>query len=592
MNFVKIKINNEILECPSDWTIMQAANSVNIDIPRLCFLKDINETSACRICVVEIDGIKGLKNSCTVKVFDGMKVKTNTQRVKKAIRNNLELLAANHRFECWRCPREHNCEFLHLLRRYNVPNDIGEDLFYEKKSIVSNITDALVIDSSKCVLCGRCISACEKVAGTSVLNYNNRGFVTFVGPAMNHQMDDAGCIYCGKCIQYCPTGAIREKEDVDLVLDLIDDEQHFVVAQTAPGVRAALGEEFGFEIGTNVEGKMFRALNDLGFNDITDTNFAADVTIIEEGHEFIDRLNKHFANEPTYLPMFTSCSPGWIRYIEIYYPELLKHLSSCKSPQQMQGALIKHYYAKKLGIPVEKIRVVSIMPCIAKKAEAKLPQMEANGIRDVDFVLTTRELARMIKRRGIDFKNLEPLTPTSPLASYTGAGVIFGATGGVMEAALRTVKEKLENKPVDLNAFADLRGVNDGIKEMEVEVAGLKLTVAVVHGVKNVPTMLKRVSENPGKYAFIEIMACTGGCVNGGGQPIINAYKLDQIDVREERAKALYNIDSHLATRKSHENKEVQILYDTFLEKPGSHIAHQLLHTTYDARTLYENKSH
>lgn len=510
MKLVKITINNKTLEVPSDWTIMQAADSANIEIPRLCFVKDINETSACRICVVEIEGIKSLKNSCTVKVADGMKVKTNTERVKKAVRNNLELLAANHHFECWRCPREHNCEFLHLLRRYNVPNEMGEDPFHERKAVISNITDALVLDSSKCILCGRCISACEKLAGTAVLNFNERGFVTFVGPAMNHPLDDAGCIYCGKCIQYCPTGALKEKDDVDLVLDLLEKGEHFVVVQTAPAVRAALGEEFNYEIGTNVEGKMFRALHDLGFNDITDTNFAADVTILEEGHEFVERLKKHLANEPTPLPMFTSCSPGWIRYIEIYYPEFLDHLSTCKSPQQMQGALIKHYYAKKLNIPVEKIRVVSIMPCIAKKAEAKLPQMEVDGIRDVDYVLTTRELARMIKRRGIDFHKLEPLTPSSPMASYTGAGAIFGATGGVMEAALRTVKEQLENKPFDLTALAGLRGVDDGIKEVEVEVTGLKLTVAVVHGTKNVPEMLRRVKENPGKYVFIEIMACTG----------------------------------------------------------------------------------
>ncbi len=591
MSSVNIKINNIALEVPSDWTIMQAAESIHIDIPRLCFLKDINETSACRICVVEIDGIKGLKNSCTVKVFDGMKVKTNTARVKKAIRNNLELLAANHKFECWRCPRERNCEFLHLLRRYNVPNEIGEDTYFEKKSIISNITDALVIDSSKCILCGRCIAACEKVAGTSVLNYNNRGFVTYVGPAMNHLMDDSGCIYCGKCIQYCPTGAIKEKDEIEKVIDLLDDETHYLVAQTAPSVRAALGEEFGYDIGTNVEGKMFRALKDLGFNDITDTNFAADVTIIEEGNEFINRLNKALNQEAAYLPMFTSCSPGWIRYIEIYYPELLNHLSSCKSPQQMQGALIKHYYAKRLNIPIEQVKVVSIMPCIAKKAEAKLPQMEVDGIRDVDYVLTTRELARLIKRRGIDFRSLEPYTPTSSLATYTGAGAIFGATGGVMEAALRTVKEKLENKKVDLDAFSALRGVNDGIKELEIEVASLKLTVAVVNGAKHIPEMMKRVRLNPNKYAFIEIMACTGGCVNGGGQPIISANILDKIDVRKERAKALYTIDANLNYRKSHENKEVNTLYESFLKQPGSHLAHHLLHTTYEARTFYEKKS-
>lgn len=587
MSKVKLTINGKTVEVPSDYTIMEAADVLGIDIPRLCFLKDLNETSACRICVVEIDGIRSLKNSCTVKVSEGMVVRTNTERVKKSVKNNLELLAANHKFECWVCPREHNCEFLHLLRKYNIPNVLGENKNFGKKPIISNITDALVIDSSKCILCGRCISACEKLAGTSVLNYNFRGFETYVGPALNHNMEDSGCIYCGKCIQVCPVGAIKEKDDVDLVLELLENDEYYPVVQIAPSVRAALGEEFGYKIGTNVEGKIYQALHKLGFKDITDTNFAADVTILEEGTEFIERFTKFQNNEQTTLPLFTSCSPGWIRYIETYYPEFLDNLSSCKSPQQMQGALIKHYYSDKVNVPKEKIKVVSIMPCIAKKYEAKRPEMEVDGVRDVDYVLTTRELAKLIKRRDINFQELEDYTPTSPLAKYTGAGVIFGATGGVMEAAIRTVKTILENKEIEDCDFTSLRGPEEGIKEATVNIAGIDFTVAVVHGTVNVPIMLERIKANPHKYAFVEFMGCTGGCVNGGGQPIIPAKVQEAIDVRKERAKALYNIDKQAELRKSHQNPEVKKLYEEFLKKPGSHKAHHLLHTHYQEKDKY-----
>lgn len=587
MSKVKLTINGKTIEVPSDYTIMEAADTLGIDIPRLCFLKDLNETSACRICVVEIDGIRSLKNSCTVKVSEGMVVRTNTERVKKSVKNNLELLAANHKFECWVCPREHNCEFLHLLRKYNIPNVLGEDQNFGKKPIISNITDALVIDSSKCILCGRCISACEKLAGTSVLNYNFRGFETYVGPALNHNMEDSGCIYCGKCIQVCPVGAIKEKDDVDLVLELLENDEYYPVVQIAPSVRAALGEEFGYKIGTNVEGKIYQALHKLGFKDITDTNFAADVTILEEGTEFIDRFTKFQNNEKTTLPLFTSCSPGWIRYIETYYPEFLENLSSCKSPQQMQGALIKHYYADKINVPKEKVKVVSIMPCIAKKYEAKRPEMEVDGVRDVDYVLTTRELAKLIKRCDINFQELEDYTPTSPLAKYTGAGVIFGATGGVMEAAIRTVKTILENKEVEDCDFTSLRGPEEGIKEATLNIAGIDFTVAVVHGTVNVPKMIERIKANPNKYAFVEFMGCTGGCVNGGGQPIIPAKIQESIDVRSERAKALYNIDQQAELRKSHQNPEVKKLYEEYLKKPGSHKAHHLLHTHYQEKDKY-----
>ena len=585
---VKVKINGIEVEVPSNATIMDAAKVAGVDIPRLCFLKGINENSSCRLCVVESDAFRGLKNSCTVTVQDGKEYNTNTPRVLRAVKTNLELIAGNHRFECWKCPREHNCELLRLLRKFNIENKIGEDPVYSKKEEIINISDALVIDSSKCVLCGRCIAACEKLAGTGVLNYNFRGSKTYVGPALNFPVDKAGCIFCGKCIQACPVGALKERDGIEQAQSYIDNKDVYAVAQIAPAVRAALGEEFGNKRGQNVEGKVYAALNKLGFDDITDVNFAADVTIMEEGTEFIGRLNKFLAGEEVVLPMFTSCSPGWIRYIEQYYPDMLAHLSSTKSPQQIQGALIKHYYAKKLGLDPAKVKVVSIMPCSCKKAEANYPEMESNGLRDVDCVLTTRELARWIKRSEIDFNSLKDYKPESPMAKYTGAGVIFGATGGVMEAALRTVKdilEKTDNKNVDITP---LRGVKKDIKEATMTIAGHKLTVAVVHGAANVPEMMKRIKKNPGKYAFVEFMGCTGGCVNGGGQPIVPSYEADEIDVRAIRAKALYQIDAKAPLRKSHENEQVQALYKEFLGTPNSELAEELLHTTYKQVKVYE----
>lgn len=590
MDTAKIIINNQFIEVPTSYTVLDAAKKLGIDIPHLCFLKGVNENSSCRLCVVEIKGIRSLKNSCTVKVSDGMVITTNSDRVLKSVKRNLELIAANHVFECWRCPREHNCELLRLLRRYNIKNDMGENPDFVKRTHITNITDSLVIDNSKCIVCGRCIAACEKMAGTSVLDYNYRGFNVYVGPALNHTMENAGCIYCGKCIQACPTGAIKERDNIDEAMQVIQDPNVYKVVQIAPSVRAAIGEEFGYPIGTNVEKKLYAALKKLGFDDITDTNFAADVTIMEEGTEFIHRFEEFLATGKSTLPLFTSCSPGWIRYIETYYPEFIPNLSSCKSPQQMQGAIIKAYYSKKLNIEPQKIKVVSIMPCIAKKSEAKLPEMEYNGVRDVDVVLTTRELARLIKHQDINFMALEDYEPTSPLARYTGAGVIFGATGGVMEAALRTVKEILEKKPAGSVEIEPIRGAENGIKEATLNIAGYDVTVAVVHGAVNIPEMMRRIQANPNKYAFIEFMACTGGCVNGGGQPIIPAYIGYDRDIRAERAKALYRADHDMELRKSHENPEVAKLYQELLGEPGGHLAHEMLHTHYHAKSKYDEK--
>ncbi len=586
---VNVTIDGKSIQVPAEYTIMQAADELGINIPRLCFLKDINENSSCRVCVVEIVGMRSLKNSCSVQVWEGINVKTNTKRVRTAVKQTLELIAANHRFDCWKCPREHNCELLALLRRFSIDNKMGDDNTYAKKLPIINESEAIVFDSSKCVLCGRCIGACEKLAGTNVLDFNNRGFVTCVGSPLNHSIEDSGCIYCGKCIQACPTGAIREKEQIDYVEEELANGENYLVATFAPAVRAAIGEEFGNAIGTNCEGKLYAALNALGFNDITDVNFAADLTIMEEGTEFIGRIKKHLNGEEVALPMITSCSPGWIRYIEHYYPEYLPNLSSCKSPQQMQGAMIKHYYAKKIGVNPKNVKVVSIMPCIAKKYEAKRPEMEAEGLRDIDYVLTTRELARLIKKNGIDFNNLADYTPESPLAKYTGAGVIFGATGGVMEAALRTVLHVLDPKNEDKVDLSVVRGVENGIKEATVKVAGIDVNVAVVHGSVNLPELFKRIKEGK-QYHFIEVMACTGGCINGGGQPIVNAKVQESCDVRALRANVLYQIDKDAPLHKSHENQAVLDAYKEFLGEPNSHKAHELLHTTYTSRKKFSNK--
>ena len=583
---VTVTIDGKTIQVPAEYTIMQAADELGINIPRLCFLKDINENASCRVCVVEIAGMRSLKNSCSVQVWEGLNVFTNTKRVRTAVKQTLELIAANHRFDCWKCPREHNCELLALLRRYSIDNVMGESNVYAKKLPIINESEAIVFDSSKCVLCGRCIGACEKLAGTNVLDFNNRGFVTCVGSPLNHAIEDSGCIYCGKCIQACPTGAIHEKEQIDYVQEELANKENYLVATFAPAVRAAIGEEFGNPIGTNCEGKLYASLNALGFDDITDVNFAADLTIMEEGTEFIGRLKKHLAGEEVALPMITSCSPGWIRYIEHYYPEYLPNLSSCKSPQQMQGAMIKHYYANKIGVDPAKIKVVSIMPCIAKKYEANRPEMEKDGLRDIDYVLTTRELARLIKRQGIDFNNLADYTPESPLAKYTGAGVIFGATGGVMEAALRTVIHVLDPAIEDKVDLSVVRGVENGIKEATLKVAGLDVNVAVVHGSVNLPELFKRIKEGK-QYHFIEVMACTGGCINGGGQPIVPAKVQESCDVRALRASVLYQIDKDTKFHKSHENQAVLDAYKEFLGEPNSHTAHEILHTHYTPKQKF-----
>lgn len=583
-NLVNIKVNGKSIQAPSDYTVMKAAELAGVQIPRLCFLEGIHEEANCRVCLVKIEGQRGLKTSCKTAIFEGMSITTDTKEIYDSVSSNLELLAANHKFECWRCSRENNCEFLDLLRHFSVDNHFSAEDFEHKAFQINDTSRAMVIDSSKCVLCGRCVSACLKQTGLGILNFNRRGTKTFVGPALFHNLEDAGCIYCGKCIQACPTGAIREKDDIKALERAIRDPKKIVIAQVAPAVRAAIGEEFGYKIGTNVEGQMFAAFKELGIDEIIDTNFTADLTIMEEGTEFINRLK----NGGT-LPLFTSCSPGWVNYLEQYYPEFIPNVSSCKSPQQMAGALIKTYYAGKLGYLPQDIVSVSIMPCVAKKAEALRPEMGRDGYRDVDIVLTTREIARLIRHKGIKFAELDPIKPYGMLNSYTGAASIFGVTGGVMEAALRTVTEILEGQSTPVE-FADVRGL-ENIKEASYTVAGQQVNVAVVHGGKAIGDFLEMMKSGQKQYHFVEFMGCTGGCINGGGQPIVNAKTQEKVDIRAKRAKVLYNIDYANVFRKSHQNPAVQELYNEFLEHPGSHKCHELLHTHYHSREPYSVKS-
>lgn len=579
MENIKIKINGVEMQAPKGSTILEAARMAHIDIPTLCFLKEINEIGACRICVVEVKGARSLVASCVYPINEGMEIWTNTPKVLASRKATLQLILSNHKKECLSCVRSGNCELQQLCRDLQVDDENK----YEGQTTVSEIDSSaahMIRDNGKCILCRRCTAACEKVQGVTVIGANERGFATEIGSPFEMGLGETSCVSCGQCIAVCPTGALQEKDNTKEVLAAIADPDKYVVVQTAPSVRAGLGEEFGLPIGTNVEGQMVAALRRLGFDRVFDTDFAADLTIMEEAHEFLDRVQNGGR-----LPMITSCSPGWVKYCEHYFPDMTENLSSCKSPQQMFGAMLKTYFAEKMGIAPEKIVSVSVMPCTAKKFEIGRADQSAAGVADVDIALTTRELAKMIKQAGIGFAALPKETFDDPLGESSGAGVIFGATGGVMEAALRTAVETLTGEELASVDFKEVRGT-DGIKEATYQVAGLDVNVAVASGLSNARTLLDKVKSGEANYHFIEIMACPGGCVNGGGQPIQPGTVRNFTDIKTLRAKALYDQDAHMPIRKSHENPSIKKLYQEYLGEPGGHKAHETLHTTYVKRRI------
>ena len=580
MEMVNITINGQSLSVPQDYTILQAARQAGIDIPTLCYLKDINEIGACRMCLVEVKGARTLVTACVYPVNEGMEVFTNTARVRKARKAVLELMLSNHNRNCLTCVRNRNCELQKLSEELNVT-----EIPYEGEYTPSTIDDfspSIVRDNSKCILCRRCVAVCKKIQTVGVIDATERGFKTKIGSSFDKSLNDTDCTMCGQCIAICPVGALHEKDGLEPVWNALADETKHVVVQTAPAVRAALGEEFGLPIGTPVTGKMAAALKKLGFDKVFDTDFAADLTIMEEGTELLNRIK-----EGGKLPLITSCSPGWVKFCEHNFPEFLDNLSTAKSPHEMYGAVLKSYYAEKAGIDPKDIYVVSVMPCTAKKFEAQREELSGTGYPDVDAVITTRELAKMIKEAGIEFNKLEDAVFDSPFGDEaTGAGVIFGATGGVMEAALRTVSEVLTGKTFDEVEYEAVRGT-DGIKEATVTIGDLDVKVAVAHGLGNARKLLESIREGKANYHFIEIMACPGGCVTGGGQPIQSAKVQAEIDLKAERAKALYAEDRALTYRKSHDNPYIKKIYEEYLGEPCGHKSHKLLHTHYHERPKY-----
>ena len=582
MDMVNVTIDGVSVQVPSNYTVLEAAKKAGVKIPTLCYLKDVNEVGACRVCLVEVEKARALAAACVMPVSEGMVVHTNSKKVRDTRRATLEMILSDHNRDCLSCIRNKNCELQTLAEEYGIRKVTFEGV--KSPSVYDDKSFSIVRDGSKCVKCGRCVSACKK-QGIGVLSFLNRGFSTSVGPAYDISMADAPCIYCGQCIVACPVGALHEKEETDKVWAAIQDPSKHVVMQVAPAVRAAIGEEFGLPIGTRATGKMFAAMKRLGADKVYDTNWGADLTIMEEGTELLNRIQNGGV-----LPMITSCSPGWIRFCEFYYPEFIPNLSTCKSPHEMEGAVIKTYYAQKNNLDPKDIVVVSVMPCTSKKTEAAREQLvNADGLKDVDIVITTRELARMIREAGMDFNSLPDEGPDQDLmGEYTGAAVIFGATGGVMEAAVRTVADILEEKDLPEFEYKAVRGVDADIKEAELTLGGKNIRVAVAHSTAAARKLLDSIKDGSApEYTFIEIMGCSGGCVCGGGQPQVPAQKLMDIDIRAERAKALYEEDEIMPQRKSHKNSQVDKLYKEFLGAPNGHLAHELLHTTYVKREIY-----
>ncbi len=574
---VNLKINGQDVSVPAGSTVLEAARAAGIEIPTLCYLKDVSQTGSCRMCLVEIKGGRALQAACVYPVAEGIEVFTNTPKVREARKITLELILSNHERKCLTCVRNRNCELQTLADELGV-TDITYDGIRNEYPL-DNLSPSIVRDNNKCILCRRCVSMCKNIQTVGAIDTMERGFKTKVACAFDKSLGEVSCVNCGQCIAVCPVGALREKDATDDVWAALANPDLHVVVQTAPAVRAALGEEFGLPMGTPCTGKMAAALRRLGFDKVFDTDFAADLTIMEEGTELLHRIQNGGK-----LPMITSCSPGWIKFCEHNFPEMLDNLSSCKSPHEMYGAIIKSYYAEKAGIDPKNIYVVSVMPCTAKKYEAQRDELSVNGLQDVDTVLTTRELAKMIKEAGIRFTQLPDEGFDDPFGeAATGAGVIFGATGGVMEAAIRTVADLLDNTSHSEVEYEAVRGL-EGIKIASVEAGGKTIRAAVAHGLGNARELINKVKAGEVEVDFIEIMACPGGCVNGGGQPIVPAKVRMDCDIRAERAKAIYAEDKSLPLRKSHDNPFIKKLYEEYLGEPCGHKSHELLHTHYIAR--------
>ena len=576
---VNLKIDDKKVCVPEGTTILEAARQAGIDIPTLCFLKDINEVGDCRMCIVEVEGRKGFATSCIQTVEEGMVVHTHTQNVLEARHVILDLIISNHDKDCLTCTRSGNCELQDLAIKFNVL-DIefpGEKTVHKR----DDKSPAIVRDFNKCILCRRCVATCKKIQQIGSIDCINRGFESCISTTYDHSLNDVDCTFCGQCIESCPTGALHEKENINDVWAKLKDPDTYVVVQTAPSIRVALGEEFGMEIGTNVTGKMIAALKRLGFDKVFDTNTGADFTIMEEATELVKRLRNN-----DNLPMTTSCCPAWVKYTEMFYPENIPHLSSCKSPHQMLGAVIKSYFADKNHIDPSKIYVVSVMPCIAKKYERQREELKVNGISDVDAVITTRELARMIKQANIDFPKLEDEEFDNPMGEATGAGAIFGTTGGVMEAALRAAYELITGEEIQNVEFEQVRGAK-GIKKATVQMGDKEVRVAVAHGLGNAKKIMEEIKSGKADYQFVEVMACPGGCIMGGGQPIKNSKTRATVDVRRKRAEAMYSIDERSTIRKSQDNPILKAIYKEYIGQPGEHRAHELLHTHYEKKEKY-----